>query len=717
MIGSAAAFLAGALLFGGRLPPAESLCLAALLLSLAWKLRHPMPVVLSALLVGAVSVPAPKALHTEERTAILSGTVQGTVFEDRSVLCLSVQPKQVLLQDGYPLDRPQISRLRATWSPPPQIRPAPGESIWIEGRLSPSALAGSIADWPLATRNWPPELRVARWRTSPAQPVGPSAMLERLRDAVRSRFTEVLPPDEAAFGCALLLGERNRIPSGRLAPYRRLGLLHLLAVSGLHVWLWDALLRLLLPRRCRRLRLPLLLLVILLAGCRPPVIRAGVALLLRELQAARGQRVPGSALWAAALVLERLLFPDRTPGLSLTLSYAATAGILMSQAPPQSGLLRRSLQPSLGAWLGTAPILFRMQGTLEPWSIPLTPLAALLLPIRILLDLLALAGLGTIVTPILRLLSQLETAAFAGLDLLPATPLSAPHVAWLWILAFAGAGLVLLYKQRVNMAGGLLGVGLALLCWLPVNTRPLIAVLPVGHGQACLIAGEQESLWFDIGSLEIEPDRLIDRHLLPTLASLRTPPPRIVLQSHGDADHAGAASLWAERFGARRIGGPDGPWRLERGAMAVSLPPWQIAIYRTGLRVGASANDRGLALDIQSDGERCVLLGDQSMHELLQLVDRIPPGPIDRLLLPHHGRNTSGLGALLDHLQPQEAWASCRLADLPIQAAPLLEQRGIPLRTTAKGHLLMLEPTPPQEAGRSGSASPQPPRRTSRPCR
>jgi len=512
-----------------------------------------------------------------------------------------------------------------------------------------------------------------------------------VRQIVSRRLDEALPPPEAGMGRALLLGDRSAVPEERYQAYRRLGLLHLLAVSGLHLWLWDALLRLLLRGPLGVLRPVLLGAAALLAGARPAVVRALSMILLRDFLARRGRRAGGPALLAAALWVELAILSPRPAGIGLLLSYSATAALVFTQAPAGASRLRKILQPSLGAFLGTAPWLHALQGTLEPWSVPLTPLLALLLPFRLVFSALAcLPGpWGIPAAGLLEGMGRAEGALLAGCEHLPASPWCLPQVSSLQVALVCLAGLLLL-RGPAPRRGAL--AGLLLLASLPLapQSRPGLAALRVGHGLAVVVAGERASLLFDLGSGELSPATLLDRRLLPFLAQHHWPLPHQGVASHGDHDHVNGFPLLARRSGLEFRTAPPGSSRILPG-----LEPFQVRLWGCRAAGIGQSNAGGRVLEIRAPGFRAVLIGDQFGYSLRDLLGRLEPGPIDVLLLPHHGLTTDGLPELLDHLQPREAWASCGAGDLPLPAAPVLERRGIPLRTTLAGPLVRERPANP----------------------
>ena len=633
-----------------------------------------LPLLLAAAALGWSRAPAPvPALERPPRAVELTGRLASCrALEDGTAVGELDRLRRV---DGQPLDR---AGRRLRFHSPQGLPPA--------GRLRCAGLLSADGGW----------LRLERAVWTPLPGHGPGAV-QRLRQAIRLRLEARLGPEESAMAIALLLGDRGAIPERRYGPYRGLGLLHLLAVSGMHLWLWDAMLRRSLPARLRWLRLPLLGLTALLAGGRPPVVRALAVVCLRDLAARRGWRVPSLQLWAGALWAELALLPARPAELGLVLSYTATGALIVAAAGPGDGDrrgLRRLLAPlraSTAAFLGSAPWLQAVQGTLEPWSVPLTPVLALLLPLRLGLALLAaLPGAGAAVVWPLETLGAAEGAMLRALDTLPATPLPAPRWPSGLLGLLCGASLVLLTARRAGLraaAGAAAGaLSAALLVGVTGPAQPGLVALPVGHGLGVVVAGYRDSVVFDLGSSEHRPRRLVDRILLPELHRRRWPPPRFHLASHQDLDHVSGLGRLRRELGSSEIRAAPGRSRRVPG-----LEPWTAVAHGSRPAEPSDSNGRGQILELTGPPGRVVLIGDQEGWALRQLLAMLEPGPVDLLLLPHHGLSTDGLAELLDHLQPRQVWISCGRDDLPLPCLPLVQRRGIPWRTTLRGALCFPE--------------------------
>ena len=574
-----------------------------------------------------------------------------------------------LQQSGRP--PPREIFVTGSWRGPGALRP--GRAVQVEGLAS--TLDG--------------RMRVDRARLREA--AGNRWMpLQVLRQRVHERLHQQLSLPEAGLASALLLGSWSEVSDAQVEAYRRFGLLHILAVSGFHLWLWDGLLRRLLPGNCQRMRLPVLVAVTGLAGFEPAVLRALIAILLRDHLQRRGRAVQAWRLWTAGIFLEAAFFHPERQGLGFILSYAATGFLIAAPTWPRAPLWWRSTSVSCAAFLGSMPWLAQAQGSCEPWSIPFSPVFALLLPFRIVFAVSALMpGLGDLSNVLLAQLTRAEMSAFGWISALPGAPLA---VTQLWpgaLLVTSFAGLYALRSAAAGRTGrALCGSMLAIAVLLPRSKHePGLITLPVGHGLGIVLAGSEQSLIFDLGSRERQPNAVVDRILFPELLQRHWPAPTAFAQSHGDADHAAGLALLRARRPLLRLQPAAG-----EEVSSEAFHPFQVRVLGCRAAVAGVSNAAGPVLEIRTqagDGRpwRAVLLGDQFGYALRELRTRLDPGPIDLLLLPHHGLTTDGLADLLDHLQPREAWASCSFINLPLPAAELCKRRGIPIRTTVGGPL------------------------------
>ena len=554
--------------------------------------------------------------------------------------------------------------------------PAPGAWIHLEGMLIRER--GRL------------RLERAAWH-----PTGQRRARVEIREALRLRLHAALPADDAGLACALLLGESRAAPGEIRAAYRDLGLVHLLCISGMHLWLWDAWLRLLLRGSTRVLRIPLLCAIAALAGLQAPVLRALATLLLRDWCVRRGLQVAPLRLWAAAVWAELLLWPDRPAALGFVLSYSATFALLAMPHERSKRPLVAILTVGLAATLGAQPWLFRATGMLQPWSPLLSPCFALLLPARIFLSAAALLpGAAAPVAGALALVRVAEDFCLGLLQQLPGVPWAVPELSTLGVMlgsavAVLGLRSALHGQRRRASAAALLAI--ALIC-IPGESTPGVLALPVGHGLAIVIGGPERSLMFDCGSAELAPERQVRRLLLPELRRRGWHRPDSIVLSHSDHDHRNGlpelAALGSINV-LRSTAGETVPLR--------SIGGWRVRLLGLEPGLRGAANAEGHALELRRGERRVVLLGDPWGHALLDLCRRLPPGPVDLLLLPHHGRTTEGVAELLEHLQPRECWIPCAENAEPAVLS-LLRDSGIRVRRTGPEALFLPFAAPTEDS-------------------
>lgn len=145
------------------------------------------------------------------------------------------------------------------------------------------------------------------------------------------RIRAVFPKDSYAFFQALMLGEKSDLyeDDALHLSMSRAGLMHMVAVSGMHIAFLVGMLRSLLgnTRRASLLSILLIWCFVLLTGAGPPAVRAGFMQTLALLAPVfrREEDPPTSLLLALALIL--LCNPFAAGSVSLHLSFASLAGI------------------------------------------------------------------------------------------------------------------------------------------------------------------------------------------------------------------------------------------------------------------------------------------------------------------------------------------------------------------------------------------------------
>jgi len=393
---------------------------------------------------------------------------------------------------------------------------------------------------------------------------------------LRGRLERYLDGSRLQLLSAMLLGEREQMAADLREDFVRAGVIHLLAVSGLHVGFIAAILlgclRLLpLPRKLGWLLLPLLLVAYAcICGGRPSVVRAvTMATALAWGQALERRVFPIACLLASA-ALSGLADPLCFFELGFQLSYLAVLSVLLATRCRLSArpFLNRLLQAglvSLACFCSLAPLLLYHFGQLSPIGIlvnlPAIPLAGLITGQGMLLLAMAdMPGPATLVAAALsgslQLLQQLVQAGArlpgAGC-LLPQPSLTQ---LLLWLLA-----LLLLFLPGLRRRGPKLLLLLLATCawlwlWQPQPGLELAAI-NVGQGDAIFLQspGGHRTL-IDAGARwgRVDRGRL---QVVPYLRRRGVHHLDLIILTHTDLDHLGGMPAVLREIGCDTIYLPE----------------------------------------------------------------------------------------------------------------------------------------------------------------
>jgi competence protein ComEC len=532
---------------------------------------------------------------------------------------------------------------------------------------------------------------------------GVAGALDAARMRAEAGLVRGLPEPEGALLRGLVLGQDEAIAADVRDDFQVSGLAHILAVSGTNVMLLCTLVLAAgavtgAPLRWRLgAALVLVAFYVPLAGGGASIQRAGVmgaAGLVAALAGRATQRWYALGL-AAAVTLALNPYAAGEPGWQL--SFAAVVGLL-ALAPGLSERLRRRRWPvavaeaaamTVAATVATAPLLALHFERVSLVSLPANLLAAPAVAPIMWLGMLAAAAAQ--VAPVLALPFTLVGGALVAFlawlaHVSAGLPLAAFDVG-VWPVAGAYAVVAGAYLQRrrwlpavrrpwarrdlrvppVAVAAGTAAV--AVLVALAVLTgggaappRPgetVVSFLDVGQGDATLVQRDGASMLVDTGP---PGGPILERLQAAGIRRLD-----VLLLTHAQADHEGAALEVIERFRPRVIlnGGAGWPTRVQRALRRATTPMAGQTLTLGQLRVRilwppralmeappeGDANDRAVVAHVRSGEFDLLLPADAESHVTAPL--ELPP--VEALKVAHHGSADEGLPALLERLRPQVA--------------------------------------------------------------
>lgn len=178
-------------------------------------------------------------------------------------------------------------------------------------------------------------------------------VVDGMRSAMASQMNELYPGEQGGYMQGLVLGIGDELDPDRFRQFSQLGLTHILAISGLHVavylYLLSVMLRLmrLTRERMQATLIAAVPLYVLLSGCSPSVVRAGLMAMLGLAAARLGKLKDGLHLLAAAALIMLIWDPYLLYNVGFQLSFLVTAGLIIFVPPA------RKLMPSGGklGWL------------------------------------------------------------------------------------------------------------------------------------------------------------------------------------------------------------------------------------------------------------------------------------------------------------------------------------------------------------------------------
>lgn len=520
---------------------------------------------------------------------------------------------------------------------------------------------------------------------------------------------------------ALLTGERDGLAAAAREAFARIGMAHLLALSGLHVGLVAGALlpwlRRRPPRDALRWLAPPLLLWLGVVGPSPSFLRAVAMVLLLASARAIGRPADAAAALATVALLELAIRPAVATSVGWQLSYAATSalvGALRGLARwPRAALL---VAPTLLAQAATLPWMVSTFGRL-PWAtvalqLVVGPAFALLMGTGMLL-----LAVGAIVPPLapgataaVQLLSHAFGALLALVVHHAPPPLGHPGLHGLaWALALLAA--LPWWWPSAGAIRARLGWTTLLLV---LAHLPLLAPRPmqwwsldVGQGDAGVLRDGRRWLVVDAGPRTPVRDEGA-RVVLPFLARRNATGVDLLL-THGHLDHTGGAPVmlasgrvarllvaatdsgeaWVDELLVAAAPGVELRWLAAGDTLRGAGGPTTI-LWPRRVASGWHRNDRSLVFALGPPGRRLLLTGDlERAGEAATLQEGTVPAAAV-LKVAHHGGDTGSDPPWLGRVGARWAILSCGVRNRHGHPHPaVLERLGAagarPLRTDLGG--------------------------------
>ena len=509
--------------------------------------------------------------------------------------------------------------------------------------------------------------------------------LARLRERLGHAIDRYAVSDtSAAVIRAITIGDRSQMAPALRDTLQATGTAHLMAISGLHVSLVAGLGGLLtgfawarVPRLCGRVpaRIPaaiaggaLALPYALVAGFGLPTQRALVMLLaVCAALLLRRQPTPPQIL-ALAAVAVLVFHPPSIVAAGFWLSFGAVATIFAVLALTRRvrgwqrmlaihAALSVALWPLLAAFgLPASTVSVAANLLAVPWF------SVLVIPP----GLLGVASIAWLETPgrwLIALAGHAVDAALVVLERLAA--LSMPDLAATALpglaLFVAAAGLVLLLSPSGNPLRWL-GLPLLVVVFLPRQAdldhgEFALHILDVGQGLSAVVTTARHTLVYDTGPGFASGFNTADAVVLPFLREAGRRRIDLLVLSHGDLDHAGAASALHDGIAIGDVMSGE-PGRVAIAARACARgQAWhwdgvRFSILHPAPGADWRGNDASCVLRVENDGGSVLLTGDieSRVEQALAGQGRLAPASV--VFAPHHGSRSSSSAPFVAATRP-----------------------------------------------------------------
>ena len=518
-----------------------------------------------------------------------------------------------------------------------------------------------------------------------------------LRRQLISIINDCFPEDAASFARALLLGERSGISYETNTSFKITGIMHIIAVSGLHVSILFGFVHTI----CFRRRVPTailgifsLILFAAAAGFTPSVTRACIMQILMLIAMLFDREYDAPTELAFSALAMMLVNPLVITSVSFQLSVGCMAGIFVFHEKIHSWITAKlgcgkdqrfvrikrwfsgSVSVTLSAMTLTTPLVAHYFGTVSLTGV-LTNLLTLWAVNFIFYGIILVCIAGSVLPAAGALLAHLVTwliryvLIVAGV--LSKFPLAAVYTRSIYIvfwLIFIYVLMAVFLFSRNRRTGMLICCGVIGLCfalaasWIePLTDGCRMTVLDVGQGQSIILQSEGKTYLVDCGGSYDEDAADAAAETLMSQGIFRLDG---IILTHYDRDHSGGLPYLLTRIPADALLMPDASDEKGIGAQLASMIDGSV-IYVSdtlaltygdteltvfGPAVTNSGNESSLAVLFQAEKCDILITGDRSEFGERMLMRQTGLPRLEVLVAGHHGAKSSTSMELLEVTKP-----------------------------------------------------------------
>ncbi|BDG36853.1 ComE operon protein 3 [Parageobacillus caldoxylosilyticus] len=524
-----------------------------------------------------------------------------------------------------------------------------------------------------------------------------------LREKGIRQIEDHFPAETVGIVQALIYGERKQLDEALLEGYQKLGLIHLLAISGLHVTLLVGAVFFLLIRLFTRETATIMLLILLpvyvvLTGSSPSVIRACLTAMLFLAANYRKMTLPPLDTLSIAFLLMLIADPYMLWDVGFQLSFTVTFALILSSRVIMfcDSALWRLFWPALIAQLSALPLLVYYFFEMSLWGIILNmifvPLYSfIILPLSV-ISVAACAMNPLFSVPFMWLLQKVIVWSDKVVLLFSSSyPLSLTlgRPSFFLLIGYVAAILVAFVQMEKRRYWGIgwVVIVIALHALSPyIDRYGEVVFLDVGQGDCIYIELPYRKAVYLIdtgGTLPQQRETWQQRKrkwdvgkdvVIPFLKSNGVRSLDKLITTHEDVDHIGAAEEIIRTFAVKELlvskgDGNHSPLQEKLLQLARQKHIHVLNVARgdrwsaggTSFYVlhpsatDAKDNNNSIVLYAKLGGVSWLFTGDIEEAGEKELVNAFPRLKADVLKVAHHGSATSTTELFLDQIQPKIA--------------------------------------------------------------